>query len=105
VIFGLYGYFALPFIIVGMVTDLVRGPRPPRPLKKKIKILGLATLATIAVLFTNFLFGSETWSGSIVFWAVIFSLGPGVVYVVSVLSLSIQHFVSTQNLDNGSGNS
>jgi len=33
VIFGLYGYVAMLFVLLGVLLDLVRGPRQPRPLK------------------------------------------------------------------------
>lgn len=101
VIIGLYGYMAAPFVILGMLLDLVRGPRPPRALSRKIKIMGLATLAAIAALFTNFLFGSEIWAGSILGWSLMFTLGPGMVYVISIMSLSLHHFISSLRYETG----
>ena len=92
---------AVPVVILGLLLDLVRGPRPPHPLSRKIKILGLATLAVIAALFVNFLFGSEIWAGSILGWSLMFTLGPGVVYLISVVSLSLHHFICSLSLETG----
>ena len=95
VIFGLYGYVALPFVLLGVLLDLVRGPRPPRSLKRKIKILTLATLAVIAVFFINILLGNETWGGDFMVWLLMFSIGPGIVWIISVISITIHHGIST----------
>jgi len=95
VIFGLYKYIALPFVILGVLLDLVRGPRPPRSLSWKIKMLGLATLAVIAGFFVNFLFGSEVWSGSVLSWSLMFTIGPGIVWLISVVSLTLHHFIAS----------
>jgi hypothetical protein len=95
VIFGLYGYLALPFVLLGVVLDLVRGPRPPRSLKRKIKILTLATLAVIAVFLVNILLGNETWGGDFLVWSLMFTIGPGIVWIISVISLSLHHSIST----------
>ena len=95
VIFGLYGYVAMPVVIFGVLLDLVRGPRPPRSLKRKIKILTLATLAVIAVFFINILLGNETWGGDFMVWSLMFTIGPGIVWIISVVSLSLHHGIST----------
>jgi hypothetical protein len=95
VIFGLYGYVAMPFVLLGVLLDLVRGPRPPRSLKRKIKILSLSTLAVIAVFFINVLLGNETWGGDFMVWALMFTIGPGIVWMISVVSLSLHHGIST----------
>ncbi len=101
VIFGLYGFVAVPFVILGMLLDLMRIPRPPRPLSRKIKILSLATLTVIAGLFVNFLFGSETWMGSAMTWLLMFTIGPGIVWGISAVSLSLNHFISTLEIETG----
>jgi len=98
VIFGLYGYVAMPFVILGLLLDLVRGPRPPHSLKRKIKILSLATLAVIAVFLINILFGGETWQGSALGWVMMFTIGPGIVLIISIVSLSLHHFISTMDI-------
>ena len=95
VIFGLYGYVALPVVLLGVLLDLVRGPRPPRSLKRKIKILTLATLTVIAVFFINILLGNETWGGDILVWSMMFTIGPGIVWIISVISISLHHSIST----------
>ncbi len=95
VIFGLYGYVAIPFVLLGVLLDLVRGPRPPRSLKRKIKILSLSTLAVIAVFFINILLGNETWGGDFMVWLLMFTIGPGIVWIISVVSLSLHHGIST----------
>ena len=95
VIFGLYGYVAMPFVLLGLLLDLVRGPRPPRSLKRKIKILSLSTLAVIAVFFVNILLGNETWGGDFMVWSLMFTIGPGIVWIISVVSLSLHHSIST----------
>jgi hypothetical protein len=95
VIFGLYGYVAMPFVLLGVLLDLVRGPRPPRSLKRKIKILTLATLAVIAVFFINILLGNETWGGDILVWSLMFTMCPGIIWIVSVISISLHHSIST----------
>jgi hypothetical protein len=95
VIFGLYGYVATPFVLLGILLDFLRGARPPRPLSKRIKILNLATLAVIAAFFVNFLLGSEIWTGSAWMWSTMFIIGPGIVWLVSLVSLTVHHFVST----------
>ena len=97
VIFDLYGYVAVPFVILGLLLDLVRGPRPPRSLKRKIKMVSLETLAVIAVFIINILFGGETWQGNIMVWILMFTIGPGIVLIVSIVSLTFQHFFSTMN--------
>lgn len=94
VIFGLYRWVAMPFVVLGLVLDVFRGPRKPRPLSRKIKILNWATLAVIAALFLNFLLGSEIWLGSILSWALMFTVGPGIVWVISATSLSINHLIA-----------
>ena len=101
VIFGLYGFVDVPFVILGMLLDLMRIPRPPRPLSRKIKILSLATLTVIAGLFVNFLFGSETWMGSAMTWLLMFTIGPGIVWGISAVSLSLNHFISTLEIETG----
>ncbi len=98
VIFGLYGYVAMPFVVLGVLLDLVRGPRPPRPLKRKIKILSLATLAVIAVFLINILLGNETWGGDFLVWSLMFTIGPGIVWVISVVSLSLHHSISSMDI-------
>lgn len=103
VIFGLYGWVAMPFVVLGLLLDLLRGPRPPRPLSRKIKILNLATLAVIAALFMNFLLGSEIWAGSALAWLLMFTLGPGIVWVISAVSLSVNHFIAKINIETRSG--
>jgi len=95
VIFGLYGYVAIPFVLLGVLLDLVRGPRPPRSLKRKIKILSLSTLAVIAVFFINILLGNETWGGDFMVWSLMFTIGPGIVWIISAVSLSLHHGIST----------
>jgi hypothetical protein len=97
VIFDLYGYVAVLFVMLGLLLELVRGPRPPRSLKQKIKMVSLATLAVIAVFITNILFGGETWQGNITAWVLMFTIGPGIVLIVSIVSLTFQHFFSTMN--------
>jgi hypothetical protein len=103
VIFGLYGWVAAPFVVLGLLLDLVRGPRPPRPLSRKIKILSLATLVVIAGLFSNFLFGSEIWMGSALTWSLMFTIGPGIVWAISAMSLSMNHFIATLDNETSSG--
>jgi hypothetical protein len=98
VIFGLYGWLTLPFVILGLALDLLRGPRPPRAMSGKIKILTLATLAAIAALFINFLLGAEIWSGSALTWSLMFTIGPGIVWFISVVSLSLSHFISSMDI-------
>ena len=99
VIFKLYGLVALPFALLGLVKDVIRGPRPLRRMAKKIKILGLATLAVIATLFINLLFGSGVWSGGILTWSLMFTIGPGIVFLISALSLYLQHSILSLNLE------
>jgi len=95
VIFGLYGYVAMPFVLLGVLLDLVREPKPSRSLKRKIKILSLSTLAVIAVFFINILLGNETWGGDFMVWSLMFTIGPGIVWIISVVSLSLHHGIST----------
>jgi len=97
VIFGIYTWVAMPFVVFGLLWELVRGPRPHRPLSRKIKILNRATLAVIAALFLNFLLGSEIWLGSALSWALMFTVGPGIVWIISATSLAINHLIA--NLD------
>jgi len=97
VIFGLYGYVAIPFVILGLLLDLVRRPRPPRSLKRQIKMVSLATLAVIAVFIINILFGGETWQGSALAWVMMFTIGPGIVLIISIVSLTFHHFFSTMD--------
>lgn len=97
VIFGLYGWLTIPFVILGLALDLLRGSSPPRALSGKIKILSLATLAMIAALFMNFLLGSEIWAGNTLTWSLIFTIGPGIVWFISVVSLSFSHLISTMD--------
>jgi hypothetical protein len=99
VIFKLYGLMALPFVLLGLVTDVIRGPRPPRALAKKIKILALATLAVIVILFANLLFGSGSWGGSVLVWSLMFTIGPGLVFLISSLSLYLHHIILTTSLE------
>lgn len=99
VIFGLYRYIALPFVVLGMLLDMVRGPRPPRSLSRQIKILSWVTLAVIAALFANFLFGSELWSGSALTWSLMFTIGPGIVWLISAVSLALHHFIASLDLE------
>jgi hypothetical protein len=98
VIFGLYGYVAMPFILLGVLLDLVRGPRPPRSLKRKIRILSLSTLAVIAIFIINILLGNETWGGDFMSWLLMFTIGPGIVWIISVISLSLHHGISTMEI-------
>lgn len=98
VIFSLYGYVAMPFVLLGVLLDLVRGPRPPRSLKRKLKILSLSTLAVIAVFFINILLGNETWGGDFMVWSLMFTIGPGIVWIISVVSLSLHHGISTMEI-------
>ena len=95
VIFGLYGYVAMPFVLLGVLLDLVRGPRPPRSLKRKIRILSLSTLAVIAIFIINILLGNETWGGDFMSWLLMFTIGPGIVWIISVVSLSLHHGISS----------
>ena len=103
VIFGLYGWVAMPFVVLGLLLDLLRGPRPTRPLSRKIKILNLATLAVIAALFMNFLLGSEIWAGSALAWSLMFTIGPGIVWIISAVSLAVNHFIANINIETSSG--
>ena len=98
VIFGLYGYVAMPFILLGVLFDLVRGPRPSRSLKRKIKILNLSTLAVIAIFIVNILLGNETWGGDFMGWLLMFTIGPGIVWIISVVSLALHHGISTMDI-------
>jgi hypothetical protein len=98
VIFGLYGYVAMPFILLGVLFDLVRGPRPSRSLKRKIKILNLSTLAVIAIFIVNILLGNETWGGDFMGWLLMFTIGPGIIWIISVVSLALHHGISTMDI-------
>lgn len=97
-IFGLYGYVAMPFVILGVLRDFLRGPRPPRSLKWKIKIMGWATLAVIAVFLINILLGDETWQGDVLVWVLMFTIGPGIVWLICVVSLSFHHAISNMKI-------
>jgi len=103
VIFGLYGWVAMPFVVLGLLLDVIRGPGKPRPLSRKIKFLSMATLAVIAVLFMSFLFGSEIWSGSALAWSLMFTFGPGIVWVISAVSLSVHHAIANLDIESQSG--
>jgi hypothetical protein len=95
VIFGVYGLIAVPFVIVGTLLEFFRGGRPPRPLSRKMKILAVLTGLTIAVFFASFLFGSETFNGGPLGWVLMFTLGPGVVFGVSAVSLFLHHIITS----------
>jgi hypothetical protein len=93
VIFGFYGWVAMPFVVLGLLLDVFRGPGKPRPLSQKIKFLSVATLVVIAVLFMNFLLGSDIWAGSALAWSLMFTFGPGIVWVISAVSLAVHHSI------------
>ena len=101
VIFGFYGLLAVPFVILGTVLAFFRGPRPTRSLSLKMKILGVVTVVAIAAFFANFLFGSEVWNGSVLGWTLMFTLGPGMVFGVSAVSLLLHHFISSLRFEEG----
>lgn len=99
VIFRLYGWVALPVVVLGLLKDVVKGPGTPRPLAWKIKIMGYATLAIIALLFLNILIGSGVWSGSFLTWSLMFTIGPCLVFLISAISLSLHHFIASQRFE------
>ena len=101
VIFKLYGWVALPVVVFGLLKDIVKGPSAPRPLEQKIKWLAYATLAVVALLFLNVLIGSGEWSGSMLTWPLMFTIGPGLVFVISALSLCVHHLISTLSIEPG----
>jgi hypothetical protein len=101
VIFETYAWVALPFIVIGMLLDLVRGPRPPRPLRRKLFIAFLVTLALVAVWFANFLFGSEIWNGSSLGWSFMFLLFGFLLFGFSTVMLSIHHVIASMHNSKG----
>ncbi len=61
-------------------------------------MMGLTILAVIAVFFINILFGDETWQGNALVWSLMFTIGPGIVWIISAVSLSVHHFISTMDI-------
>ena len=94
VIFKLYGWVALPVVVFGLLRDIIKGPGSPRPLGRKIKNMGYATLAIIFLLFLNVLIGSGEWTGNKLVWSLMFTIGPGVVFMISSISLYLHHVIS-----------
>jgi hypothetical protein len=62
-------------------------------------ILALSTLAVIVILFANLLFGSGSWGGNVVAWSLMFTIGPGLVFLISSLSLYLHHIILTTRLE------
>ena len=99
IIFKLYGWVALPFVVLGLLKDIVKGPGAPRPLARKIKLLAYATLAVVGLLFLNVLIGSGVWSGSLLAWFLMFTIGPGIVFLISASSLCVHHLILTSRFE------
>jgi hypothetical protein len=92
-IFKIYTILTIPLALLGSLIDLIRGSTRPHPIHNKLKFLGAATLLAIMVFFTNFIFGSQTYHGSTIVWGLIFIMGPGIVFVISLSSLYLSHIV------------
>jgi len=92
-IFRIYAILAIPLALLGSLIDLIRGSTRPHPIHNKLKYLGAATLLAIVVFFVNFIFGSQAYHGSVIVWGLIFIMGPGIVFVVSLCSLYLSHIV------------
>ena len=86
------GFGTAPFVIVGLALDVLRGPRLPKPLGQKVKKVFKLTLVAIGLFFLNFVLGASIWTGSFVTWAILTILGPGIVFVISVISPSSTSF-------------
>ncbi|MEA1888704.1 MAG: hypothetical protein U9N50_02830 [Pseudomonadota bacterium] len=92
-IFKVYAILTIPLALLGSLINLIRGPTLPPPVNNKLKFLGAATLLAIVVFFANFIFGSQTYHGSIFVWSLIFIMGPGIVFVISLSSLFLSRIV------------
>ena len=103
-IFKVYAILTIPLALLGSLVDLIRGSTRPRPMRSKMKFLGVATLLAIVVFFANFIFGSQTYHGSTIGWSLIFLMGPGIVFVISLSSLYLSYIVRSiggKSLENG----
>jgi hypothetical protein len=92
-IFKVYAMLTMPLAMLGSLIDMVRGSIRPKPIHNKLKFLVVATLLATLVLFMNFIFGSQTYHGSAIGWSLIFIMGPGIVFVISLSSLYLSNIV------------
>lgn len=86
-----WGGLALAGYLLGALRAGLFGPRPPRGLGHKLGIAGAAAALASALLFLIWLFGNQTYHGSPWGWIAMFTLGPGLVWLISVYSLSVSH--------------